>query len=102
MRRIHQTRNGASVALALLLGVSALPAVAQVNPFGKAGGDLSAEDWVAINEARDGTLADPAAVGASRAWTNPKSGNSGTIAITGVPRISRDVFLGDTSSRYSS
>ncbi len=88
MLGIDRLRTGLVASLLLAVAVAgvlpALPARAQVNPFGKAGGNLTAEDWTAINEARSSVLAEPATVGATRSWTNPKSGNSGTISITGT------------------
>ena len=73
-----------SLLVALAVFASALPAAAQINPFGKEGGNLTKEDWTEINAARDKVLAEPAAVGTKRSWSNPKSGNSGTIAIAGI------------------
>src|SRR5262245_41583227 len=72
--------------LAAFLGLAALggatSAVAQINPFGKEGGNLTKEDWEQINAAKAKALTDPAAVGTKESWENPKSGNSGTIDIT--------------------
>jgi len=71
-----------SMALGSLFLGAANPASAQINPFGKEGGNLTKEDWEQINVAKGKALADPAAVGTKEAWKNPKSGNSGTIDIT--------------------
>jgi surface antigen len=76
-------RRAASVSsLIALLVFATTSAPAQVNPFGKAGGNLTNEDWAQLNAAKAKVLAEPAAVGTKGSWTNPKSGNSGSIDIT--------------------
>ena len=72
----------ASLLLVLVLVGIAAPVLAQVNPFGKEGGNLTKEDWVELNAAKAKALADPGAVGTHESWANAKSGHSGTIAIT--------------------
>jgi surface antigen len=84
--RLNLAGRAAVVSLLLALSVlaGALPATAQINPFGQAGGNLTREDWAALNTARDKALADPAAVGTQETWSNPRSGNSGAVTITGI------------------
>jgi len=72
----------AALALGLFLANGAVPVLAQINPFGKEGGNLTKEDWTELNAAKAKALADPASVGTHESWTNAKSGHSGTIDIT--------------------
>lgn len=79
----HMRRASALATLALgLLLAGGAPVLAQINPFGKEGGNLTKEDWTELNAAKAKALADPAAVGTHESWTNAKSGHSGTIDIT--------------------
>src|SRR5262249_9754669 len=86
IRRISRRHGGARLlaSLLLVLGLVAVaaPVLAQINPFGKEGGNLTKEDWAELNAAKAKALADPAAVGTQESWANAKSGHSGTIAIT--------------------
>jgi surface antigen len=88
MRRIEldELRRTAGALLALTLWIAALapPAAAQINPFGRATTGLTSDDWTALNQARAKVMAEPAAVGSTQSWSNPKSGNSGTVSITGI------------------
>ena len=81
-RRRGRAALWAPLLLGLALAITAAPALAQINPFGKEGGNLTKDDWAELNAAKAKALADPAAVGTHESWTNAKSGHSGTIAIT--------------------
>jgi surface antigen len=83
--RVRHARNATTgivmlPVLAMLLSAS-VAAWAQISPFGRTAAGLSKEDWVALHAARDKALEGAAAVGTKQAWSNPKSGNSGTIDI---------------------
>jgi surface antigen len=69
------------MALSLALVFASASGWAQISPFGRSSGSLSKEDWAALQAARAEVLAGAAAAGARKTWSNPKSGNSGTIVI---------------------
>ena len=63
----------------LLLAALAVPAAAQINPFGDTL-NLTAEDLEIMRKAVRSDLSDQPA-GTSTDWSNPKSGNAGTITV---------------------
>ena len=71
----------AMLALGLFLAGGAGTVLAQINPFGQEGGNLTKEDWTELNAAKAKAMADPASVGTHESWANAKSGHSGTIDI---------------------
>lgn len=71
----------AAVALAL---AAALPAQAQINPFGKWGStSMTKEDQQMTSQAAASLYQNPAVKkGDIAKWENPASGNSGTVTVT--------------------
>jgi len=72
-----------STLLAGMLAVAAtLSWAAGLNPFGPSGMPLTANDYKDLAAAADPLLNDDSLpIGASRNWSNPNSGNSGTITL---------------------
>ena len=68
--------------LLLLAACLSQPSWAQINPFrGSGRTPLNADDIAALTDATNRLLDSPQLVaGASEAWSNPKSGASGTVA----------------------
>jgi surface antigen len=72
--------RSAALALALVLSVAA-PAVAQVSPFGDSL-DLKAEDIEMLKAAAAALFDDDSArLGDTRTWSNPASGNTGSVSL---------------------
>ena len=71
-----------SVVLAGAMVLSASVAEAGFNPFGAAGLPLNKQDYSAIAGAATPLLNDESAtVGTANDWSNPKSGNHGTVKL---------------------
>jgi len=71
-----------SIALAGAFILAASAAHAGFNPFGAAGLPLNKQDYSAIAAAANPLLNDEVAtVGTSHDWSNPKSGNNGTVKL---------------------
>src|SRR4051794_22363924 len=81
------TMRAASYALAvvcaLVLGTAAF---AQINPFGRSGsGGLTADDLELLEAAASKLYtADNPRVGATESWTNPNTGDTGTVSLIEV------------------
>jgi surface antigen len=72
--------RSAALAVALILAAAA-PAVAQVNPFGDSL-DLEAEDIEMMKAAAAQLFTDDSArLGDTRTWSNPASGNAGSVSL---------------------
>ncbi|MEA2782109.1 MAG: hypothetical protein QOK29_3653 [Rhodospirillaceae bacterium] len=69
--------------LAIVLAFSWMPSHAAImNPFGPLGLPLTKEDFSKMNAAVTPLLdEDSLALGTTREWSNPKSGNSGTVTL---------------------
>lgn len=60
-------------------------AVAQINPFGHSGGSVSKDDTKYIEAASSKIYkADNPQIGATEKWSNPATGNSGTVSLMQV------------------
>jgi len=73
--------------LAFLAGVGTVPALAQISPFsrGPNAQRLSEADRQMLWETTGALNADASAkAGSSRSWTNPASGNAGSVSIARV------------------
>jgi hypothetical protein len=67
----------------LVLGATASWATG-MNPFGPSGLPLTAKDFAAMAAVADPLMEDEAVpIGTSRSWSNPTSGNQGTITLEG-------------------
>jgi surface antigen len=78
---------------AVIFAVSA--SGAGMNPFGVAGLPLNKQDYSAMAGAANPLLEDESAtVGTSHDWSNPKSGNSGTVKLL---KIYEDNIQGQTA-----
>ena len=70
------------LAAGLALGIPA--AHAGMNPFGPSGLPLTSTDFENMSKAVDPLLEDETIpIGTARSWSNPRSGNSGTITLEG-------------------
>ena len=66
---------------ALAFGIAAAHA-AGMNPFGPTGLPLTSKDFQEMGAAEDPLLNDETIpIGTARSWSNPRSGNSGTITL---------------------
>lgn len=76
----------AAVLMALIVaGPLGRPAQAQLNPFSRAGFELSQEDIdLLVAAAQKLYLDESVAVGAMESWSNPASGNAGTVELIGT------------------
>jgi hypothetical protein len=78
---------------ALAFGIAAAHA-AGMNPFGPTGLPLTSKDFQEMDAAVDPLLNDETMpIGTARSWSNPRSGNSGTITLE--RRFTQD-FQGET------
>ena len=93
----------------LLAGAAALPAQAQLNPFTRAGFELSQEDIDMMKAAAAKLyLGETAAVGKGEHWANDKSGNSGTVQLIGLfdhqglpcRRLQHDIKIHDVDDPF--
>jgi len=69
---------------ALLLGIVASPAVsnAQINPFRSSRTLLHGDDWTLMTDSASQLYQqDTVADGAASHWSNPKTGDSGTVTV---------------------
>ena len=74
-----------ALAAVVLVGLYGLPARAQLNPFSRAGFDLSQEDIDLLTAAaRKLYVGETASVGALESWSNEQSGNAGTVQLIGT------------------
>lgn len=98
-----------AAALVLLLA-SAVPAAAQLNPFGRIGATVTDDDIALARAAVDELRGETLTVGAESAWQNPATGNRGrlkyleSLTIDGLPcrKIVHQVRLKNQSDpRYS-
>lgn len=76
----------ASLALAIVSALALIsPASAQINPFARGGSGISNDDAKYIEQASSKLYkTDNPVVGASEKWSNPGTGNSGTVTLTQV------------------
>ena len=98
------------VALAIIVaGLPSPPARAQFNPFTRAGFDLSQEDIAMLEAAAEKLYLDESvAVGSRESWSNPQSGNSGTVALVGTfehqglpcRRLQHDIKVKDVQDSF--
>ena len=74
-----------SLAAAVALSAVVLPAQAQLNPFTRAGFELSQEDIDLLSAAAKKLYIDESVpVGTVETWSNPKSGNTGSVQLIGT------------------
>ena len=79
--------NSKIIALTALVCILAGVAHAQIIPFGKHTQGLNQTDLNLLIEAAEKLYKSPSpAAGASQTWSNPKTGNVGTVRIVGVER----------------
>ncbi len=92
-----------------MLGAAALPAMAQNNPFGRAGFELGEGDLTAMSvEVQKLVALDESGIGQSGEWSNPESGNHGRVKLVGVfehqelpcRRLQHDIKLKTVSDPY--
>jgi len=83
-----RTLRPAGIAAALaLVTAPAMPVRAQFNPFGTRATrqSLTSEDFTMLsNSAARLNAAEPARVGQSETWSNPRSGSSGDVTLTRI------------------
>jgi len=99
-----------SAALAAVLIVGAgLPAQAQLNPFSRAGFELSQEDIDLLQAAAKELYIDESvAVGTVETWSNPASGNAGSVQLIqlfdhkGMPcrRLQHDIMVKKVANTF--
>ncbi len=74
-----------ALAAAVLVGALAVPAQAQLNPFKRSGFELSQEDIDLLAAAGRKLYEDESvAVGTVETWSNPATGNTGSIQLIGI------------------
>jgi len=97
------------LAAALLSAVITQSAIAQVNPFGRSGVELTAEDLQMLKSAGSKLYeGETAEVGTVESWSNPQSGNSGTIKLIdlteykGMPcrRLQHDIAIKNVADPF--
>ncbi len=73
------------LAAALVLAALGAPVQAQLNPFTRAGFELSQEDIdLLVAAARKLYIDESVTVGTVETWSNPKSGNTGAVQLVGT------------------
>jgi len=91
------------------LGAQLLPAQAQLNPFTRAGFELSQEDLDMLGAAARKLYVDEsAAVGTVETWSNPKTGNTGSVQLIGTfeykglpcRRLQHDIKIKDVANPF--
>lgn len=98
-----------ALAAVIVAGAFAVPAVAQLNPFTRAGFELSDEDLGLLREAAQKLYIDEAAtVGSVETWSNPTSGNTGSVQLIGTfdhqgmpcRRLQHDIKIKDVADPF--
>ena len=78
-------RTVSCILAAAMIAVFGASAVAQINPFGRSGSGVSGDDTKYIEAASSKLYkADNPQVGAVEKWSNPATGNSGTVSLMQV------------------
>ncbi|MEO3430950.1 hypothetical protein AAFN88_19000 [Pelagibius sp. CAU 1746] len=73
------------LAAAVVLAVLGAPVQAQLNPFTRAGFELSPEDIEIVRGTAEKLYSDESVpVGTVETWSNPKSGNTGSVQLIGI------------------
>ena len=97
-----------AAALAAVI-VTGLPAQAQFNPFTRAGFELSQADIDMLEAAAQKLYLDESvAVGSKESWSNPQSGNAGTVELVGAfehqslpcRRLQHDIKVKDVADPF--
>jgi surface antigen len=92
----------------VLVGI-AVPVQAQLNPFTRAGFELSPEDIEMLRDAAQRLYIDESvAVGTVETWSNPKSGNTGSVQLIGTfehkglpcRRLQHDIKVKDVANPF--
>jgi len=85
MPEIRRIWPGLIVACALVLAHAGAARAQIINPFGvKTNANLTSDDYKLGRAAVDRLLAEPPAIGRYEDWSNPASGNKGTLTIVGI------------------
>jgi surface antigen len=73
------------MAAVVVAGLFAVPALAQLNPFTRAGFDLTEQDVVLLQESSEKLYIDESVpVGTVETWSNADSGNTGSVQLVGA------------------
>lgn len=95
--------------LAILALVTLVPLANAADPLRRYGPDLVDSDWALVRAAAEKLyLTEAVENGATEAWSNPKSGNQGTVTLVGkhefqdMPcrRLQHDITVKRTPDRY--
>ena len=98
-----------ALAAAVLVGTLAVPAQAQLSPFKRSGFDLSEEDLDMLGAAAQKLYIDESVpVGTVETWSNPASGNTGTVELIGIfehkglpcRRLQHDIKVKDVADPF--
>ncbi len=98
-----------SLAAAVALGMYVLPVQAQLNPFTRSGFELSQEDLELLSAAAKKLYIDESVpVGTVETWSNPKSGNTGSVQLIGTfdykglpcRRLQHDIRVKDVANPF--